>query len=93
LARLLDARRETLISSLSTTTSIGIAIPYVGRPGALRAKWGVLKTEQRRRIIAAVLDLQEVAIVVGPATKQGVRSNPDRVKIVSKSSCNPRQGR
>ncbi len=29
-ARLLEARREKLISSLSTTTSIGIAIPYIG---------------------------------------------------------------
>lgn len=69
-ARLDAARREQ--SRETRTTAVD---PYVGRQGALRAAWPALTLDQRRAVVAGVLD----SVVISPATRRGPIFDPSRI--------------
>jgi site-specific DNA recombinase len=64
----LAAERRAMTSSLSRMTSASVISPYVGKPGALRAAWDTMTTDQRREVIKLVLGKIEVT----PALKRGM---------------------
>ncbi len=63
---------------LARLVSTAVLEPYSGRNGVLRTAWAQLSTDQRRAVIAALVD----TINVRPALTHGLpRFDPDRVSI------------
>ncbi len=74
----LEADRRALTSSLARLTSGSVIAAYASKPGALRASWTTLTTDQQREIIRTVLGKIEVL----PAIKRGLPSfDKNRVRI------------
>lgn len=66
---------RALLATASTDTA---AERYAGKPGALRRAWPKLTLEQKRAVIAAVVD----KIVIAPTTRgTGKKFDPERVDV------------
>jgi hypothetical protein len=75
---LLQQNLRALQHRLAQLTSTVALEPYSGRKGVLRTAWPRLPTDQRRAIIAALIE----CITVGPAIVHGLpKFDPGRVLI------------
>jgi site-specific DNA recombinase len=71
----LAAGRAQLTASAA---SVNAATPYVGKPGLLRSRWPRLTDEQRREVIAAVVD----QITIAPVEVRGRHTfDPTRISV------------
>lgn len=75
--RLLDTRLETARRRLARRSGTEALGPYVGSAGLLRESWPELSPDQRRAILAAVVD----RVTIRPATRRGRVFDPERVDV------------
>jgi DNA invertase Pin-like site-specific DNA recombinase len=73
----LEARRDELHRQQATTTRGTALMPYTGTKGALRKAWPTLTLDQRRAVVAAVIE----GVTVAPASRRGRIFDPARVTI------------
>ncbi len=74
----LEARQTAARKALSRQRQTAALDPYDGQPGALRAAWPDLSPDQRRAVLAAVIDW----VGVNPATRRGPRFDPERLDVI-----------
>lgn len=72
----LEERRRELVVAMQTATSSSIVERYVGE-GLLRRSWPDMSNEQRRAVLAALID----RVVIGPAVRGRNFFDPSRVSI------------
>ena len=73
----IQKQRQTLQSGLARQANRNALSAFAGRPGALRAAWATLTTDQQRTIIGE--SLGKVAIL--PTPTKGARFDPTRIII------------
>ena len=73
-----EETRDRLNGQLATMTETGVLRQYLAEPGSLRKRWSKLTVDQRRTIIAELLNALGERIVVDPA-KAGVALE-DRIR-------------
>lgn len=73
----LEARRDATRARLHSATGNGAAGRYAGRGAVLAAEWPALTLDQRRAIVAAVVERVEVT----PAKRRGPGLDPERVRV------------
>lgn len=75
--RLLDARLDAARRRLARTSGSEAVSPYVGAGDLLRASWPSLSPDQRRAILAAVIE----RVSIRPATRRGRIFDSNRVEV------------
>ncbi len=77
ITRDLEAQRKELRDRLAREVERDALSPFAGRPGALRASWPSLTTDQRRTVISEALG----KVTILPTGKAGPRFDPSRIVI------------
>lgn len=73
----LEARREAAEARLGAEARSAVLAPYAGRRGALAEAWEQLTLDQRRAIVAAVID----RVTVGRSVRRGPVFDVERVTV------------
>lgn len=76
-----DSRLTELRGAVGATTDTAVLRTFAGTPGALLAAWPALTLDQRRAIVAAVVQ----SVPIHPATRRGPGFDPDRVDVIWKA--------
>jgi DNA invertase Pin-like site-specific DNA recombinase len=73
----INAQIDAARAVVADTVVKSAALPYLERPGLLRKSWSKLDLEQRRAILAAVVE-----VTIQPATKHGSHDfDPERIEL------------
>lgn len=73
----LDERRRDAQAAVDEVSAPSPAVPYLGKVDALRSAWPSLSLDQRRAIVAAVVD----AVVIVPGRRGGGKVDLSRVDV------------